>query len=76
MKKQRYSPCSTTLYSDYYNLTCTYYVFSYTLAGLKPQRCRRDRRQVSLRKEKDRLGIDGDTRRLVCGGSLTQVSPA
>jgi hypothetical protein len=28
------------------------------------------------KKENNQLGIDGDTRKRVCGGSLTQVSPA
>ena len=34
MKKPRCSPCGTTLYGDFHNLTCTYYVFSCALNGL------------------------------------------
>jgi len=40
------------------------------------QRCRHNRRRVQKEKENNQLGIDGDTRKRVCGGSLTQVSPA
>lgn len=40
------------------------------------QRCGHNCRRVQKEKENDQLGIDGDTRKRVCGGSLTQVSPA
>jgi len=40
------------------------------------QRYGHNRRRVQKEKENNRLGIDGDTRKRVYGGSLTQVSPA
>jgi hypothetical protein len=46
-------------------------MFSYALNGLLTTTLSARTQAGFIKKEKDRLGIDGDTRRLVGGGSLT-----